>query len=143
DFSFLPARDGEPVANRVEGGKRPRSSMSPTLVFGPSGGLFAAVGSPGGSRIIGYVAQTLIGLVDWDLDMQAAIDMPRVVNRNGATEIEAGTPLEGLQGRLEGMGHKVEARTLGSGLHGIRVVEGRPDGGADRRREGTIRAPGP
>jgi len=143
DFSFLPERDGEPVANRVEGGKRPRSSMSPTLVFEPSGELFAVVGSPGGSRIIGYVAQTLVGLIDWDLDMQAAIDLPHALNRNGATELEAGTALEPVRARLEGMGHKVEVRAMTSGLHGIRIVEGKPDGGADRRREGTVRAIGP
>ena len=74
DFAFQPERDGEPVANRVEGGKRPRSSMAPTMVFGADGDLFAALGSPGGPRIIGFVAQTLVGLIDWDLTMQNAID---------------------------------------------------------------------
>ncbi len=138
DFSFLPEREGRPVANRVEGGKRPRSSMSPTLVFTPPGELLAVVGSPGGSRIIGYVTQTIIGLIDWDLDMQAAIDAPHVINRNGPTEIEKGSPLEALQDRLKSMGHEVKVQTLNSGLHGIRVKEGHLDGGADRRREGTV-----
>ena len=138
DFSFLPEKDGKPVANRVEGGKRPRSSMSPTVVLDPSGDLFAVVGSPGGSRIIGYVTETLVGLLDWKLDMQAAIDLPHVLNRNGATEIERGTELEALVPRLEAMGHEVKVRDMPSGLQGIRIVDGVPDGGADRRREGTV-----
>ncbi|MGE0211481.1 MAG: gamma-glutamyltransferase [Parvibaculaceae bacterium] len=138
DFSFLPEKDGKPVANRVEGGKRPRSSMSPTIVFDPSGDLFAVVGSPGGSRIIGYVTGTLLGLLDWKLDMQSAIDLPHVLNRNGATELEQGTALETLAPRLEAMGHKIELKDMPSGLQGIRLLDGVPDGGADRRREGTV-----
>ena len=88
DFAFIPRRDGRAVANAVAPGKRPRSSMSPTLVFDADGKLFATVGSPGGSRIITYVTKTLIGLLDWKLDMQAAIDLPNHANRNGATELE-------------------------------------------------------
>src|SRR5690606_492610 len=80
DFSFRPAgEDGTPVANAVGPGKRPRSSMSPTIVFHPDGSFHAALGSPGGSRIIGYVVQTLVALIDWDMPMQAAIDQPRVL----------------------------------------------------------------
>ncbi len=138
DFSFVPERDGTPVANRVEGGKRPRSSMSPTLVLDGQGDLFAAVGSPGGSRIIGYVTETLIALMDWKLDMQAAIDLPRFVDRNGPVELEAGTPLDALKGPLEAMGHEVTVRPLTSGLHGVRETAAGLDGGADPRREGVV-----
>ncbi|MFW6076813.1 MAG: gamma-glutamyltransferase [Hyphomicrobiales bacterium] len=138
DFAFQPERDGELVANRVEGGKRPRSSMAPTMVFDPDGDLFAAVGSPGGPRIIGFVAQTLVALIDWDLPMQAAIDLPRAVNMNGPMQLEAGTRLEAVAPRLEAMGHDVEMRPMVSGLHGIRVTEDGFDGGADRRREGVV-----
>jgi gamma-glutamyltranspeptidase/glutathione hydrolase len=138
DFAFQPERDGEPVANRVEGGKRPRSSMAPTMVFGPDGALFAALGSPGGLRIIGFVAQTVVALIDWDLPMQEAIDLPRAVNMNGPTQLEAGTALEAVAPTLAAMGHEVEVRPLTSGLHGIRITDDGLDGGADRRREGAV-----
>ncbi len=137
DFSFVPEKDGAPVANRVEPGKRPRSSMSPTLVFDGSGKLVMAIGSPGGSRIIGFVVKTLIAALDWDMDMDAAIDAPYFVNRNGATELEKGTMLEALKPTLEEMGHTVKLVTNASGLHGIRVTENGLDGGADKRREGV------
>ncbi|NBP72045.1 MAG: gamma-glutamyltransferase family protein [Alphaproteobacteria bacterium] len=136
DFAYLPRRNGLPVANAVAPGKRPRSSMSPTLVFDEDGDLFATVGSPGGSRIIAYVTKTLIGLIDWKLGMQAAIDLPTHVNRNGTTELEKGTPLEERADGLRRLGHDVKIRTLTSGLHGIRVTPYGYDGGADRRREG-------
>ena len=136
DFAYMPRRNGRLVANAAAPGKRPRSSMSPMLVFDKYGELFATVGSPGGSRIIAYVAKTLIGLLDWNLDMQAAIDLPTHVNRNGATEIEKGTDLEKLVDDLRRLGHEVQIRTLTSGLHGIRVTPRGYDGGADKRREG-------
>jgi len=138
DFSFLPIRDGAPVANAVAGGKRPRSSMSPTLVFDEAGKLYAAFGSPGGSRIIGFVAQTAVALLDWGMDMQAAISLPRHVNRNGPVELEAGTSLEALKGALETLGHDVKIGRLTSGLHGIRIIGDDLDGGADPRREGAV-----
>lgn len=138
DFSFRPQKDGVPIANAVEPGKRPRSSMAPTLVFGADGKLVMAVGSPGGSRIIGYVAQTLTGALDWGLDMQAAISQPHVVNRNTPTDLEQGTDAEKLKEQLEAMGHTVRVRTLTSGLHGIRILpDGTLQGGADPRREGV------
>ncbi len=139
DFSFLPARDGRPVANRLEPGKRPRSSMAPTMVFDGKGRLELVVGSPGGSRIIGYVAQTLVAVLDWGLDIQAAIDLGRVVNRNGATDLEAGTDAARFQAALTGRGHKVRLRDLNSGLHGIAVTKDGLRGGADPRREGIAR----
>ncbi len=137
DFSFRPQRDGRPVANRVEAGKRPRSSMSPTLVFrGPR--LVLALGSPGGSRIIAYVAKTLIAVLDWGLDVQAAVNLPHHINRNGTTDLEKGTALAGLVAGLEGLGHKVRLRSLNSGLHAIALSAGGLAGAADPRREGTV-----
>lgn len=138
DFSFRPQKDGQPVANRVQAGKRPRSSMSPSLIFNADGSLFAAVGSPGGSRIIGYVTKTMIGLMDWGLPMQAAVNLPHFINRNGKTDLEKNTALAKLTPKLEALGHSIRVRSLNSGLHGIRVTEKGLDGGADRRREGTV-----
>ncbi len=137
DFSFIPNRDAAPVANRVEPSKRPRSSMSPTLVFDGSGKVVMAIGSPGGSRIIGYVAKTIIAALDWNLDIQRAIDLPHFVNRNGPTEIEEGTPIEALKPVLEEWGHEVLIKPLNSGLHGIRAGQDGLTGGADPRREGV------
>ncbi|CAN0359604.1 unnamed protein product [Discosporangium mesarthrocarpum] len=137
DFAFIPRRDGRAVANAVAPRKRPRSSMSPTLVFDADGKLFATVGSPGGSRIITYVTKTLIGLLDWKLDMQAAIDLPNHANRNGATELEKNTPLVKHADALRRLGHEVKIGSLVSGLHGIRATPEGYDGGADRRREGV------
>ncbi len=136
DFSFRPERDGKPVANRVEPGKRPRSSMSPTIVLDAAEQPVLAVGSPGGSRIIGYVTRTLVAVLDWNMDIQDAIDLPHVINRNGTTDLEAGTPLADLQTTLEALGHTVRVRALTSGLHGIRITPGGLVGGADPRREG-------
>lgn len=138
DFSFRAQKDGKPVANRVEAGKRPRSSMSPTLVLDEDGGFHAAIGSPGGSRIITFVTQTLIGLLDWDMTMQEAIDMPHALNRNWTTELEEGGGLEETAAALERMGHEVKVQKLNSGLHGIQRIGGKLDGGADKRREGVV-----
>ena len=137
DFSFAPSGADGPVANRVQPGKRPRSSMTPTLIFDEAGQLVATLGSPGGSRIIGFVAQSVIALLDWGLDAQAALSLPRHVNRNGATELEAGTALEQIAPALEALGHEVRIRSLVSGLHAIRRVDGVLEGGADPRREGV------
>ena len=137
DFSFAPKDEYGAVANRVEPGKRPRSSMTPTLIFDEAGDLLAALGSPGGSRIIGFVAQSVIALLDWGLDAQAALSLPRHVNRNGATDLEEDTALEALAPALQAMGHEVSIRPLVSGLHAIRRVDGRLEGGADPRREGV------
>src|SRR5690606_16735193 len=94
DFAFSPHAEGQPVANRVEPGKRPRSSMSPTLVLDRDRRFVMAIGSPGGSRIIGYTAKAIIAALDWNLPMQEAVTLPNFVNRNGSTDLEAGTVLE-------------------------------------------------
>ncbi|MBT3916111.1 MAG: gamma-glutamyltransferase [Rhodospirillaceae bacterium] len=138
DFSFVPVVNGKAIANRVQPKKRPRSSMSPTLVVDGSGKLVMAVGSPGGSRIIGYVAKTLIAALDWKMGIQAAIELPHFVNRNGSTDLEKGSNLEVLKPALEKLGHKVRIRKLTSGLHGIfKAKDGKLYGGADPRREGV------
>ncbi|MBO6784206.1 MAG: gamma-glutamyltransferase [Alphaproteobacteria bacterium] len=139
DFNFVAERDGRPVANAIAPGKRPRSSMAPTLVFDRDGALRLAVGSPGGSRIIGYVAKTLVAVLDWEMDIQAAIDMGHLVNRNRFTDLEDGTGAEDLKAPLEALGNRVKVRDLNSGLHGIEIVDGRLRGGADPRREGVAR----
>lgn len=138
DFSFEP-RDaqGRLIANRVEGGKRPRSSMSPTMVFDEDGAFLLAIGSPGGSRIPAYVLQSLIAIIDWDMDVQAAITLPRHTNRNGKTELEQGTALSEQADALRAMGHDITVQEITSGLHGIvRLPNGKLAGGADPRREG-------
>jgi gamma-glutamyltranspeptidase/glutathione hydrolase len=136
DFSFATYKDGYPIANRLEPGKRPRSSMAPTIVM-KQGQPYMAVGSPGGSRIIGYVAQTLIAHLDWGMDIQQAIDMPHMVNRFGTYDLEQGTSAESFKKPLEKMGFKVNIRDLNSGLHAILFKDGKLLGGADPRREGV------
>ena len=121
DFALAPTRDGKPVANRIEPNKRPRSSMAPTMVFNRDGSLKLVVGAPGGSRIINYVAQTVIGVLDWQLDAQEAINLPKVTNRNRYTTLEKGTSIAALEPELVAMGHKVQVRDLNSGLHAIEV----------------------
>lgn len=138
DFSLSPEENGVPVANRIEGGKRPRSTMSPTLVFDPSGKLKMTAGSPGGSAIINYVAKTLIGVLDWNLDIQQAISLPNMGSRNRATEVEKGTDLEKVIGPLKALGHDVQAIDFTSGLQGIVVTPAGLVGGADPRREGFV-----
>lgn len=137
DFSFRTQRDGRPIANRVEPGKRPRSSMAPTIVL-KDGKPVLAIGSPGGSRIIGYVAKTIIAHLDWGMDIQQAINLPHAVNRFGTYDVEAGTAAERLVQPLEAMGYKVNSRSLNSGLHGIAIAEDGLAGGADPRREGVV-----
>jgi gamma-glutamyltranspeptidase/glutathione hydrolase len=137
DFSFVPDENGKPVANRIEGGKRPRSSMSPTLVFDPNGKLLMSVGSAGGAAIITDVAKTLIAVLDWHEGLQRAMDLPNISNRNDATEIEATHDADTLAAALAGEGHEVRRSGRGSGLSGIRVTPQGFDGAADRRRAGV------
>ncbi|WKE63964.1 gamma-glutamyltransferase [Gallaecimonas kandeliae] len=141
DFNFGDKdAQGRWVANRVQGGKRPRSSMSPTMVL-YKGELQGMVGSPGGSRIINYVTKTLVGVIDGGLDIQAAIDLPNVTNRNDYTAVEKGTVAEDWVQGLKARGHDVRVIDLNSGLQGIwRLPDGRWQGGADPRREGKVLA---
>ena len=139
DFSPVPrTRSGRPKVNRPGPGKRPRSSQSPTLVFDGSGRLALALGSPGGTRIIGYVVKTLIGVLDWGLDIQAAISLPNHGVKGGRIDLERGTALEDIAAKLRALGHKVRVRPLTSGIQGIARVDGVLTGGADPRREGLV-----
>ncbi len=144
DFSFA-SRDADgPVANRVEANKRPRSAMSPTVVFDKqTGKLVLTVGSPGGPAIINYVAKVLVGTLDWGLNVQQAIALPNFGSRNGPTELEAGRFPSATIEALSARGHKVRLSTQTSGLHGIQRIEvhGVPlwYGGADPRREGVAK----
>jgi len=142
DFSFIPEENGQKVANRVEPGKRPRSSMAPTLIFDRNTGEFVAtVGSPGGSQIIEYVAKTTIGLLDWNLDAQSAINLPNFGSRNGPTELEQGQFSPALIQALKDKGHAVSEIDMTSGTQAIvrvKDAQGKATltGGADPRREG-------
>lgn len=137
DFSFLPNKDGAPVVNRIAAGKRPLSSMAPTLVLDGQGRIVMAVGSPGGPRIIGYVAKTIVAVLDWKLNIQEAINLANFSNRNGVTELERNTPLVALKAALEKLGHEIRIGPLISGLHGIVVTGEGLTGGADPRRQGV------
>jgi gamma-glutamyltranspeptidase/glutathione hydrolase len=152
DFSFLPREsdgkgsarpDGALVANRVQPGKRPRSSMAPTLVFDrASNQLLATLGSPGGSQIINYVAKTIVGVLDWNLDIQQAIALANFGSRNGPTEVEEGRVSAALVDGLKARGHEVRVAPMTSGLQGIVRLHNGPGGarwagGADPRREGV------
>jgi gamma-glutamyltranspeptidase/glutathione hydrolase len=156
DFSLSPAdAEGRPVANRVEPGKRPRSSMAPTFVFNAANDVEAIIGSPGGSNIIQYVTKTLVGVIDWKLDIQQAIDLPNFgAQGNATTELESGTVLKALEPGLAARGHIVSIVDINSGLQGIvfngtrprgqarfarAPGKGRWAGGADPRREGTAK----
>ncbi len=136
DFSFSEEKDGVLIANRVQPGKRPRSSMSPFMVFDENGNLSMVIGSPGGSRIINYVAKTMLAVLEWNMDIQSAISLPHFVNRNGGTDLEKGTDAARLKEALEALGHKVSIRDLNSGLHGITINNEGLQGGADPRRVG-------
>ena len=138
DFTFRPVFDGQPHPNAVAGGKRPRSSMSPFFVLDPEGELRLIVGSRGGSRIIGYVVQTLIGVLDWDLSIQQAAALPNMVHRGDALELEAGTPYETLRPALQALGHRVRITPMQSGVHGIEWLPATAQyrGGADPRLDG-------
>ena len=141
DFSFLPEVEGRPVANRVGPAKRPRSSMAPSIVFDAEGRPVVVVGSAGGARIIGHVAQTLVAMLDWGMEPQAAVSLPRIGALNRTLELEAGTAAAALAPGLVARGFPVEVHTMHSGLTAIRLVHG-PDGvrllgGADPRRDGA------
>jgi gamma-glutamyltranspeptidase/glutathione hydrolase len=138
DFDFIPGS-----ANEIAPGKRPRSSMAPTIVFATEGEMRGsvrlAVGSPGGANIINYVAKSLVAMLDWGLDAQAALAVPNFGSRNGPTLIETGSFYEAVKGELEARGHAVESNALTSGVHAVERVPGGWRGAADPRREGRVR----
>lgn len=138
DFSFATHADGYPIANRLEPGKRPRSSMAPTIVM-QAGKPYMVVGSPGGSRIIGYVAKTLIAHLQWGLPVQEAISLPNLVNRFGSYDLEAGSSATQLEDELIQMGFKTSVRELNSGIQAIVLSPEGLRGGADPRREGIAK----
>lgn len=143
DFSFDSRDANGLIANRVQGGKRPRSAMSPTLVFQKgSNKLLLAIGSPGGSSIINYVGKVLIAMMDWGLDVQQAISLPNFGSRNGPTELEEGRVSESVIAALKERGHAVRVMPQTSGLQGIMRLQIHGEeiwlGGADPRREGLV-----
>lgn len=137
DFNFVLEENGQPVANRVEAWKRPRSSMSPTIVFNAKKHPILIIGSPGGSGIINFVAKVLVGVLDWNLDVQDAISLPNFGSRNSPTELEADTNYASFKADLERRGHQVIVIPLNSGSHGIEIRNGELIGGSDPRREGV------
>ena len=137
DFDFRPREGDTPAANRPEPGKRPLSSMAPTLVFDRNEGLTLVAGSPGGGAIIGYVVQALVAALDWDLPAVSVVSLPHFLNRNGPTELEEGTAIVAIGKSLRRMGHEIEVRRLDSGLNVIRVTPEGMDGASDPRREGV------
>jgi gamma-glutamyltranspeptidase/glutathione hydrolase len=161
DFSFdFEDSEGNPIANRVQPDKRPRSSMSPSIVFDDEGEVELVTGSPGGSRIIGYTAQSIMNVLEFGLDPQESINVPHYMNRNGRTDLEEPIPgvtldydAEALRDELIARGHSdptvpPEDRSVGiitqtSGLSIIQVVESDQGktvlvGGADQRRDGAV-----
>ena len=138
DFSFEPVRNGCPVANRVEGGKRPRSSMSPTIVYGPDGQVRLAVGAAGGPTIIAQVAKAIIGVIDWNLTAQQALALPTLFAPEGTVYLERGTYLEAMAPALAAKGHKIDYRPPTTfKANAIERVDGRWVGAADPRSEGA------
>jgi len=137
DFAFVPEADGKSVANRVEGGKRPRSSMSPTMVF-RDGAPMLLIGSPGGANIIPYIAQALVGILDFGLDPQVAVDSPHVLSRGGPAQVEQGPEAAATIAALDVFGHQAEAANLNSGLQAILIGAELLTGAADKRREGLV-----
>jgi gamma-glutamyltranspeptidase / glutathione hydrolase len=137
DFTFAPEKDGAPVANRVAGGKRPLSSMSPTIVFDSDGRAVLALGSAGGKRIIMHVAKTLVGVLDFGLPLDQAIALPNIYYGPDELQVEENTPLAAMAGDLAKFGQKVRAADLGSKVNGAQLVGNAWTGSADPRSEGA------
>jgi len=141
DFSFTPEKDGLPVANRVEGSKRPRSSMSPSLVYDQDGTLVLAIGAAGGSTIPVQVAKALIGVLDFGLPAQQAIGLPGLYSPGDTVFLEEGTTLEDMSGALEALGHEVGTRQMPFKANATQLVDGEWVGAADPRSEGAAAYP--
>ena len=139
DFSFVAQQEGRQVANRVEAGKRPRSTMAPTMVFDRDGKLVLALGSAGGSAIINHVVKILVAALDRNMDIQQAIDEPNFGSRNGPTELERGTAAADWADPLTALHHDVRLIEMTSGVHGIQRTRSGWRGGADPRREGVAK----
>ena len=137
DFTFAPEKDGAPVANRVVGGKRPLSSMSPTIVFDRDGRAIVALGSAGGKRIIMHVTKTLIGVLDFGLPLEQAIALPNIFFSGRQLEVEQNTPLAAMADQLSAFGQKVRVSDLGSKVNGAQLLKGTWTGAADARSEGV------
>jgi gamma-glutamyltranspeptidase/glutathione hydrolase len=141
DFEYAPEVGGKPVANRIESGKRPLSSMAPTMLLDEQGRLRLLVGSPGGTHIIGFVAQSVVGFVDWQLSAQQAVAAPHYLAEGGPVELEEDTDVVAQRAALEALGHTVALRNLNSGLHAIAIDYTRRgrvlSAGVDPRREGV------
>jgi gamma-glutamyltranspeptidase/glutathione hydrolase len=137
DFDIVPVKDGYLVANRVEGGKRPRSSMAPTIVFGPDGKVRLAVGAAGGSTIIAQVAKAIVGVVDWKLSAQDAIGLGLLYAPGKTATAEQGTQLDAMLPALRGLGEDVRTAPMGLKANAIERVAGRWVGAADPRSEGV------
>lgn len=140
DFSFAPEADGAPVVNRVEGGKRPRSSMSPTIAYAPDGSVRIAIGAAGGSTIIAQVAKALIGVVDWKLSARDAIALPQIMGMGNRVTVERGTTLEAMIPALDAFGRKVTATDFPLKANAVELVDGAWRGAADPRSEGAALA---
>ncbi|MGZ3255313.1 MAG: gamma-glutamyltransferase [Croceibacterium sp.] len=137
DFDSVPAKDGYLVANRVEGGKRPRSSMAPTIVYGPDGKVRAAIGAAGGATIIAQVAKALVGIIDWHMSAQDAIAMGLIYTPSRGGTIEEGTELAAMLPQLQALGETLRVGPLGLKANAIEYVSGRWVGAADPRSEGV------
>jgi gamma-glutamyltranspeptidase/glutathione hydrolase len=138
DFVFNPVKNGKPAANAPGPGKRPLSSMTPTFVFDPKGRLKAIVGSPGGWRIIPYVARTVVALIDWQMNAGDAVALRHVTGRGKNVELEKGAAPANLEAELKLLGHQIRVIDMNSGLNIIRIDAKGLDGAADLRREGTV-----
>ena len=141
DFSRQPRINGKLVANAPDAGKRPRSSLSPSIVFDENGDLLLVTGSPGGNSIVAYVSKTIIGILEWNLSVQEAIDLPNVIARGKEVRVETGVPKgQEWADTLSAMGYEVQEREgENSGLNTILVRDDGLEGGSDRRREGVAR----
>ena len=137
DFTFAPEKDGAPVANRVAAGKRPLSSMSPTIVFDREGRAVLALGSAGGKRIIMHVTKTLIGVIDFGLPLDQAIALPNIYFDDGQLELEQDTPLAAIADQISAFGQKAILTDLGSKVNGAQFLNGTWTGAADPRSQGT------
>jgi len=140
DFNFVPEKNGVAVPNRVQAGKRPLSSMSPTIVYDARGRVVLALGSAGGKRIIMHVAKTLIGVLDWGLDAQSAIALPNIFFRDKALLVEKGTALEAMAPALTKLGHVVSPADLDSKVNALQATKSGWRGAADPRSEGVALA---